>query len=343
MTIKNRPAVRAAAAESLAANPGNPRLVVLIYAAILAASSLAVNILLTLLDKRIAETGGIGGMGLRSILSTVRTVLPLAQTLALLGLEMGYRKSAMGMARRRASVPHDLLEGFSYFGPLLRSMLLQMGVYLLISFVTIQAASVIFLMTPLSADFVELVLPLATDTNAFYNAISGDPELFLQAGKAMLPVIPIWLMLFLALGSPFFYSWRMTHYCILETRGKGALAAMSESAQMMRNHRVDLLKLDLGFWWFWLGQLAVSLVLYGDQILPALGVTLPWSAEVSYYVFYVASLLLQTALYYFFMNRLEITYATAYDTLRPRPRESTGGAVLGNIFELAKDYRDDAL
>jgi hypothetical protein len=41
-----------------------------------------------------------------------------------------------------------------------------------------------------------------------------------------------------------------------------------------------------------------------------------------------------TAIYYFFRNRLEVTYALVYDILRPKPQEPTNEVVLGNIFQM---------
>lgn len=341
MDIKNRRAVRYAASHALADNPGNPRMVVLIYTLIISVSALAVSALLTVLDNRIAGTGGLGNLGLRSILSTIRTILPLAHTIVLWGIQLGYQKATVRMARRQAAAPRNLVEGFSWFGPMLRSVLLKGALFFLLAMVAGYAASAIFLVTPLSNDFVSLITPLMTDSEALYNALYSDPVFYGQAFSALLPMMPIFLVLFLAAAAPFFYAYRMTNYCILETRGKGALAALQESARMMKGRRLDLLKLDLGFWWFWLAQLLASVVLYGDVILEALDVALPWSATVSYYVFYVLSLAMEGVLYYFCLNRVETTYATVYDELRPRPQSSHGGAVLGNIFDLAKDYRED--
>ena len=69
------------------------------------------------------------------------------------------------------------------------------------------------------------------------------------------------------------------------------------------------------------------------QILAALGVKLPWSEDVSFFLFYGAYLAAQFAVYYFLRGRVEVTYALAYDALRPRERQENG-VVLGNIFQM---------
>lgn len=341
MDIRNRRAVRAAASEALVANPGDPRMVVLIYVAISAVSALLVSALVMVLDNQIANLGGLSNLGLRSVLSTAQTVLPLAQTAALWGLHLGYRKSTLHMARCQAVQPQNLLEGFRRYGPLLRSILLRGGLYFLLAMGAAYAASFLFMLTPLSADFYTLVAPMVTDPDAFYTALSTDQALTAQVTQTLMPVIPMFVVVFLIVAAPFFYQYRMTDYCILDNPGMGALAAMSESSRMMRFNRLHLLKLDLSFWWFYLAQAVAAAVLYGDVLLPLMGVTLPWSSTVSYYVFYVLSLVLEGVLYYFCMNRVETAYATVYDGLRPTHQPTQGGAVLGNIFDLAKEHQED--
>ena len=76
----------------------------------------------------------------------------------------------------------------------------------------------------------------------------------------------------------------------------------------------------------------VTVVCYGDILLPMVGITLPWSGTVSYFVFYVLSLILQFVVYYFFMNRVNVTYAMAYESIRPKPQETK--VALGNIFDM---------
>ena len=343
MDIRNRRAVRYTASQALAANPGDPRMVVLAYIAVSAVSSLLVNVLVNILADRINETGGLGNLELRSILSTIQTCLPIAQMMLLWYVQLGYQKATVAMARRQAVHPRDLWDGFRFFSPLLRATLLQAGVYFLLCFITIQAASIIFMLTPFSADFKELVIPMTADPDAFYNALYSDMELYTQVGMTMVPMIPIWLVLFCAVAAPFFYNCRMVNYILVEQPGTGAMMAIVESGKMMKGNRLALFKYDLGYWWFYLAQVLLTFVLYGDMLLPALGVTLPWSAMVSYYVFAVLYFLLEGVLFYFFLNKVETTYTTIYNILRPKPQENTsgGGAVLGNIFDLARDYKED--
>lgn len=341
MDIRNRRAVRSAASEALAANPGQPRQVVLAYIVIMAVSTLLVSVLVHVLADRIDETGGLANLGTRAILSTIQTCLPLAHTVILWYIQLGYQKATVAMARRQAVEPRDLAEGFRFFGPLLRAILLQGIIYMTMSFITVQVASIIFMLTPFSDDFMTLVAPMTTDVDAFYNALYSDAELYAQVGMTLLPMIPIWLILLGLTTVPFFYNCRMVNYVLVEQPGTGALRAIGESGLMMKGNRLNLLKYDLGFWWFYLAQFLLTLVLYGDRLLPLLGVALPWTPMVSEYVFYVLYFILEGLLFYFSMNQVEVTYATFYDALRPKPQEPSGGAVLGNIFDLAREYKED--
>ena len=339
MDAINRRAVRTTARDTLAANPGNPRLVVLIYIVITSVCTLAVSAALLALDNRIAQTGGLGAMHLRSILSTIRTVLPLVQTIALWCLQLGYQNASLRMARCQAAAPRDLLKGFSCFGPLIRSILLQNILYTLVYIGCVYAAALILLPTPLLADFYELVTPLLADPEAFSNALYTDMALMEQVVLSLAPVLLLSMVIFLFMAAPIFYRYRMANYCLLENPWKGAMAALAESIRMMKGRRVSLLKLDLSFWWFYLGQGLAGAVFCFDILLALLGVNLPLSPVAVHYVFYALSLFLNGLLCCFFMNRVETTYATVYETLRPKPQPSQG-AVLGNIFDLAKDYKE---
>ena len=337
MDIRNRKGLRREAAAALAENPGNPRQTLLVYVAVAALCGLLSSVLVTVLNSRIANTGGLGNMGLRAILTTIRQVVPLAVSLGLMGLELGYWGTSMEMARRRSVGPRTLLMGFPRFGALIRLVFCQGLLYLLLFIVAMNIGSIIFMATPLAKDFYALVVPLMQDTEALYDAMYNDPVFLGQIFRAMLPVFPIVGVLFLAGAAPIFYRYRLSRFCLLDHRYLGALAAMSQSAQMSKGRRMALLKLDLSFWWFFLGQLLCSALAYGDMILDLLGIALPWSATVNSYVFYCSYLVFQGILYMLFLNRVQTTYAVAYDALRPQPQPTQGGVVLGNIFDLARE------
>ena len=67
------------------------------------------------------------------------------------------------------------------------------------------------------------------------------------------------------------------------------------------------------------------------MLLPMIGVHLPMSNTVSYYLFFALYLAAQFAVYYFLRNPAETAYGIAYDAIRPRENQS-GGVALGNIF-----------
>ena len=74
------------------------------------------------------------------------------------------------------------------------------------------------------------------------------------------------------------------------------------------------------------------------SFLTLLGITLPWSPTVSFFLFYGAFLVMQFALFYFFLLRVNAAYALTYEVIRPKPAEpQQGGVVLGNIFDLARE------
>ena len=124
----------------------------------------------------------------------------------------------------------------------------------------------------------------------------------------------------LVLFVPVYYNYRMTSFCLADDPRHGALLALHRSKIMMRRNRFDLLKLDLSLWWFYLLQLLISVICYGDVACGMLGIQLPWSGEFSSYFFFVLSMILQLVTYYFLMNRVSVTYAVVYESLRQPPQ-----------------------
>ena len=337
MDIRNRKELRREAYDAVAHNPGNPRLALLVYVAVSLTGSLAIAMVRTILAGRIANTGGLQNLGLQAILSTVQNTVPLVWAIVMMGLDLGRQSVCLRMIRRQAVEPRSLLAGFPKLGGLCRAAIFQGALYTLLLILALNIGSVIFMATPMAKDFIALWVEFGLDTEALYEALYNDPEFLRQMFTAMLPVWPIVGILFLAVAIPVFYRYRMTNYCLLDDPRNGALKAMGQSISMTRGKRIALFKLDLSFWWFYLGLALCGVVMYGDVLLELMGVTLPWDPTVGYYVFYVAALVLEALLFYFSLNRVQTTYAAAYEALRPKTQPAQGGVVLGNIFDLARE------
>lgn len=332
MDIRNHRALKQQAREAMAV-AREPKKVILAYAGILTLTSLVLTLVNLYLNNEISGSGGLANLGIRSILSTIQMVLPLAQTVILLCLELGYLSAAMRFARKQYADHTDLRTGFQRFGPLLRMVLLEGAIYLGILFVCCYIGTQIFLVTPLAAPLVELLTPmLESSMLGDTGAIAMDSEIMLAMYDAMAPIMVITMVIFAVVAIPIAYRYRMANYRLLDKPQEGAIAALRSSWRMMKGNALSLFKLDLSFWWFYLLTALASVVCYGDQLLPLLGIALPIPAMASYLLFYALYLALQFAIYYYFRNHLEVTYVMAYEAIRPQ--EQTGGAILGNIFNM---------
>lgn len=323
MNIRDRRAIHHAADERLAASKADAQKVLLIYVGIITVLSLAIAVISTLLSDRIANTGGLSNMGLRSILSTGQSVLPLLQSVVALGLEIGYCTAALRISRGESISSDTLFGGFRRFFPMLRSQLLMGAIYLGIVFLCMYPSCYIFLLLPISNKFYEVATPLMESASM----LSGVPVLSdaaaMEVANTMLPMFWIFGVLFLLVFIPLHYRYRLVVYRIVDQPRPGAMAALRESRTLMRRNRFALFRLDLSFWWFYLLQGLVAVVCYGDLLLPMVGIRLPWSGTVNYFLFMGLSLVLQTVVYYFFMNRVAVAYAVAYEALLPKKQEET--------------------
>ena len=333
MDIRNTSELKSFAAQRLD-NARDGQKIVLVYTLITIAAAALVNVVNYCLGLQIAKTGGLGSMGTRSMLSTVQMLLPIAQSLFLMCLELGYISTMLRTARGQYASPNGLRLGFDRFWVLLRCSLLRGLIYFTVGMVSIYVGVIIYLMTPLSEPAMELLTPLVADAmTSGESALVMNEAIYDQVVSAMTPALILCGILFLAVAAPFFYQYRMADYLLIDRPGIGAFAALKESRKMMKGNKLHMLRLDISLWWYYAALLAASLVCYGDQILPMLGVNLPLSGDVGYFVFFGLYLAVTFVVYYFLRNRVEVTYALAYDSLRPKEPENTG-VVLGNIFQM---------
>ena len=325
MDLLDRRGLKNAAGDALAQAPRNPKRIILIHTAVSLGIMLLVAVLDFVLSGQIENTGGLSGLGTRSVLTTVQSILQMVQMAVLPFWEIGYLYAAMKMAVKEPAEPGTLLEGFRRFGPLFRIMLLKGLIFLVLGFVCTYVATQIFVMTPLSTPMLEAMAPVLNDP-ALMESAAGEEALMQVVDQAlddaMLPLLIITGILLCLVYIPISYRLRLVNYSVLENPREGALVAFRRSFRLMRGNCLEMFLLDLSFWWYYLLQILINLVCYGDLILSLAGVSLPWSGELSFFLFYILALAGQFVLYFLARNKVEVTYVTAYHVLSPyRPQQ----------------------
>lgn len=330
MDIRKPKELKTFAAQRLQ-NTREEKQIVAIYAGISVAMVALVGIISYCLDLQIEQSGGLGKLGMRSFLSTIQTMLPIGQMLVLLCLDLGYLAAMLRIARGQYVSPQTLKLGLDRFWPLLRCTLLQSFVYIGISIASLYIAVMIFVMTPLGSTAIELLTPLLLEANGAELVL--DDVTYYQLTSSMVPAWILFAVLFCVLAVPVSYQFRMANYVLIDKPGTGARFALKESRNMMKHNKFLLFRIDLSMWWYYAAMAVASVVCYGDQLLFLLGVELPWSDTVGYFLFYGLYLVLEFAIYYFIRNRVEVTYALVYDSIKPVEKQDKG-VVLGNIFQM---------
>lgn len=314
-----------------------PQKIVLIYTGILLGVSAFSTVAQYLLGSGISQTGGLRNLGLRSMLSTVSNILPIAQYVILLCLGLGFAAAALRIARGQFASPKTLKAGFERFWPLAKCTLLQGLILLAVGFGSFYLAMAIYMFSPFSEGFFTIITPLLADESILSTGIPVlDEATSLALMDQMWPMFIIFGILFLALAVPVTYRYRLVNYLIIDRPGIGAFAALRTSNSLMKGNKRRFFRLDLGFWWYYALLSLASVVCYGDLVLAIFGVSLPLSSTVSYFLFYALFLAADFGIYWFNLNRVEVTYALAYDALIPKQSNPSGGVVLGNIFDLAR-------
>lgn len=331
MTIPSFKILKKNAKERLSAAPQSKR-IVLVYAGIITALAVLVALVNYALKLQIAQTGGLSSMGLRSVLSTIQTVLPMIQSFLVMCLELGYIAAMLRLARQQYASEQTLKLGFDRFWVMLRYTLLQSGIYTLVGTVVFWVVTQLYFITPLSKPVTELLLPAMSDPGFTLDALMLDEALISQLMLAMVPLLLIFGVVYLAVALRISYSLRMAKYVIIDKPGCGAMYAIRESRAMMKGSRFRLFRLDLSLWWWYAISVGSAVLCYGDALLELAGITLPWSADVSYFVFYFLYLAVQFSACFFLRNEIEVVYAQVYNALKPREKET--GVVLGNIFQM---------
>lgn len=303
--------LRAEARNALDRQADTAKRLVMIHSGVVIGLGLVLSVLSYLLNMGIEETGGLGGISTRAVLETLQTVLSFANLVLIPFWTLGYTYMILSVSQGTPVGTSSLFWGFQHWGVVLRSLLLQGVVYFVLAMVGAQIAGVVFMMSPASRSLLELVEEMmaagVTDPYAML-----DEQTYLALGMQMLPFVLVGMLVLIV---PVFYRLRFTDFALARNPEQGAIRAMLTSFRLTRKQSLAIFKLDLRFWWFYLAQLLIAALGYGDQLLPILGVNLGIGADAAMFLFYTAGLVCEFGLYVWLKNQVSGTYALAYDQL----------------------------
>lgn len=313
MDRSQRRCLQSDAAEALHSAAYSPRRLTLIHVAVGSLFSLALFAITFFLNHQIDQTSGLGGIGTRSLLETAQTILQYANILLLPFWELGFLWAVMCIGRRQEADISSLLQGFRKFGPLLRGKIVQCLVLWGAMLAGAYVGMLICSFTPVFEALYTAMEPYWVGLTIDYAALATD-EAVTQAIFACTPFMLVGGAVF---AVPVFYRIRLMDYIQLDPPRHGGFFALWKSAAMMRGNRRSLFLLDLRFWWYYLLELVIGIVCYGDLILPMFGVELGISEDVALFAFYLIALVFQLGLYVWKKPLVFTTYARFYDSLLP--------------------------
>ena len=301
------------AAQRLSAASYSPRRLMALHAGLSLAVALGLYFLDYFLTSRIDSTGGLSGIGLRSVLTTAQSFLTMAAMILLPFWEIGFLRAALSMGRNRPAEPSSLLQGFRRFGPVLRLFVLQAVFFGSILLTCIYAGTMVFLMTPAAEPYMELMLPLMENMSVLNPELALDEATAAALMETLWPAYLIGGVLFIGAFIPLSYKLRLAEFIVLDDQRVGAFAAALKSWKLTGRHCWELFRLDLSFWWFYGLQVLLMAVSYLDLILYGLGVALPENAYLWFYLVQTAG---QFVLFWQAGSYVHTTYALAYDTMQ---------------------------
>lgn len=285
-----------------------------IHAGVTVAAALVITLLQYVLSEKIGNTSGLSGLGTRSILETLQTVLQWANMILMPFWSLGFIYAAMQWARGDYARKEDLLTGFHRIGPCLGLMLNRALLTISVMVICANVSSIIYMMTPAAAKLTELATAAGTDPEAVYQFMESltDAQI-MELMYSMIPMLVIWAVLSAALLIPLLYRFRLAEYVVLDQQGVRALPAMLISAALLRRRCWQMFKLDLRLWWYYGLKVLCMVICYADLLLAAFGVALPFGGDASYLITYILYLAALFAVQTLFAPRVETAYACAYE------------------------------
>lgn len=301
------------------------RRLVLLYWGVITLLTLGSSGLNLYLNSQIGNTGGLDGMGLRSILQTIQEILSLVNQFFDPFWSAGFLLAMIAMVRGDTPQSRMLTGGFRRFFPILGHIAFRFMVMIAVGMAAVNICAILFSFTPLGQRFAQGMAPILEDPNLFLpdgtmNLELIPQELLLEAG---LPLTALVLAVFGLVYLYLSYHFRLSMYLVVRD-SVGAFQAHFLSLRLMRGHKWSMLKLDLSWWWYYLLVAVITAVGYLDMILGMMGLPLPMDETVMFFATMATYCVLITALSLWKKCDVDAGYVLAYEQiLAPMNEEGT--------------------
>lgn len=309
--------LKESAKKSLSGTSFDHRRMILCWAGAICLMSIAVSFLVFWMNREIETTGGISGIDRRNLLTTTTVVAQLLQAVLLLFLGFGYTSVAIDLARDHLPEKGCLLDGFRHYGVILRLTFLKGTLIGGVLFISIQIGSFLFCMTPMAAPLVEFTETYleSTDYAAMEKALMAVLE---QVQQPLMLTVAI---VFVGLGIPLLFRFRMADLIVMDDPNLGALKAVTGSAKLLRGKCWMLFRLDLHFWWYHGIYLLLLLLGSAGFLSSFFGISLSFDPDMFALISTIAAAIGMFLLAVWRKNLVRLTYVNAYDFLLDPPRE----------------------
>ena len=316
MTTLDPRTLHTEAQERLDAAHTDPRRLVLIHTGLVLLLSLLGNGLSLFLDSQISTTGGLSGLGTRSFLQTLQALISYSTMLFTPFWSAGFLLVAIRWATNAPAKPRDLLSGFRRFTAVLAyQLLLTVGVFLLAQ-PCFYIASFIFALTPYAEPMLELLEPVLTS-----GSLDALESISMEAvWNVYTPMLIIFAVIMIPITIVLSYYLRLSQYFIMDAPGTGGFRSALLSFKAMGGHVLQMVRLDLHFWWYYLLEVLLTVICYLDYLLPMLGFTLPVDSTAAYFITLVVYSILEIALHLWKKAEIDTTYALAYRRIITPPQ-----------------------
>jgi len=303
------------AKDRLSQIPDSPNRLILLHTAVALGATLLMTVLNYLFNQQISNTGGLSGIGLRSMLSTAQSTVELLVLILLPFWEIGIISVALGWSKGKNARFSDLLQGFRSFRPVLGFRILLTILLVALAIALFYLSTSIFTMTPLAKPLSDLLVPILekAETQAQMQEML-TPEVIQQAFRMMIPLFIGYGVICLAILIPLLYRLRFAEFALME--GFSGRQAMAFSFRITKGNCWQIAKVDLHFWWFYLLQVLSLTVCYADVILTAAGVMLPIHPDLQFFLFYILGMLCQLALLWRYQAERITAFSLAYDVCK---------------------------